>query len=102
MKKRGRGNRTSDFQIEPCHTNLMNAFKNKKKDILAFDFSKKTINTYLKLEICVVCRDFVLETNQMIFFFTSETLKTRVETGFSVHNIHLYFFEQVENAKWIL
>ena len=51
-------------------------------------FSKKTINTYLKLEIRVVCKEFlafryvvivIFETKGMIIYiFTSEILKTRV------------------------
>ena len=46
--------------------------------------SKKTINTYLKLENRVVCREFLafvvfFETNQMIIYICiSEILKTRV------------------------
>ena len=57
--------------------------------ILASDFFwKKTINTYLKLEINFICREFLsfkyvfiifFETNQVIIdFCTSEILKTRV------------------------
>ena len=51
-------------------------------------FSKKTINTYLKLEIRVACREFVAFKYVVIFFFetkqmiinicTLETLKTGV------------------------
>ena len=51
---------------------------------------------YLRLEIRVVCREFlafkyvfiVFETNRMIIYF-------------SVHNIHLNLWRQVENYKWI-
>ena len=57
--------------------------------ILASDFFKKTINTYLKLEIRVVCREFlafkyvfivfVFKTNQFIIYIrTLEIFKTRV------------------------
>jgi hypothetical protein len=55
-------------------------------------FSKKTIKTYLKLEIRVACREFIafryvvivfFETKQMIIYiFTSEILKTRVLNRF--------------------
>ena len=51
-------------------------------------FSEKTINTYLKLEIRVACREFLafkyvvivfFETKQMIIYIcTLEILKTRV------------------------
>ena len=51
-------------------------------------FFKKTINTYLKLEIRVVCREFYplnmsllffFETNQMLIYIcTSKIIKTRV------------------------
>ena len=57
---------------------------------------KKKINMYLKLEIRVVCREFLVfksvffKTNQMIIYIcTLEILKTRVKTGFSVHIVHL-------------
>ena len=64
--------------------------------ILASDFSKKEINTYLKLEIRDVCREFLafndvpiyrfFETKQMIIYiFTSEILKLAFKIGFSVH-----------------
>jgi hypothetical protein len=53
-----------------------------------FFFSKKTINTYLKLEIRVACREFLAFKYKVIVFFetkhviihicTSEILKTRV------------------------
>ena len=56
--------------------------------ILASVFSKKTINTYLKLEIRVACREFLafkyvvivfFEIKQMIIYIcTSEILKTHV------------------------
>ena len=45
--------------------------------IFVSDFFKKTINTYLKLEICVMCREFLafkyafvvlFESNQMIIY----------------------------------
>ena len=71
-------------------------------------FSKKTINTYLKLEIRVACREFLafkyvvivyFETKQMIIYIcTLKILKTRV----SVRNIRLYLCWQVEDTKWIL
>ena len=75
--------------------------------ISASDFCEKTINTYLKIEICVVCTEYVFiaffETNQMIIYIcTSEILKTRVKNQFLLHNIHLYLCGQVENTKWIL
>ena len=38
----------------------------------------------------------------IIHICSSEILKTRVKTGFLVHNIHLYLSGQVENTKWIL
>ena len=57
-------------------------------NILASDFSKKTINTYFKQEIRVVCREFLafkyalivfFETIQMIIYIcTSEILKMRI------------------------
>ena len=56
--------------------------------ILTSVFSKKTINTYLKLEIPVACREFLafkyvvivfFETNRMIIYIcTLEILETRV------------------------
>ena len=40
--------------------------------ILAFDFQKKTINMYLKLEICVMSNEFsalkFVKTNQTIIY----------------------------------
>ena len=43
------------------------------------------------------------ETKQMIIYIcTLEILKTRLKTGFSVRNIHLYLCWQVEDTKWIL
>ena len=60
--------------------------------ILSSDFFEKEINTFLKLEIRFVCREFLtfksvifvfFETNQMIIYkFTSEILKTRVYNRF--------------------
>ena len=57
-------------------------------NILAAFFSKKTINTYLNLEIRVACREFLafkyvvivfFETKQMIIYnCPSDILKTRV------------------------
>ena len=56
--------------------------------ILASDVFKKTIKTYLKLEICVVCSEFLairyvfiifFKTNKMIIYIcASEILKTFV------------------------
>ena len=71
------------------------------------------MNVYLKLEIRVVCREFLafkylitdfFETNQMIIdiFVHKKSQKLAFKTGFSVHNIHLYLCGQVENTKWIL
>ena len=55
---------------------------------ICFFFSKKTINMYLKLEICVACREFKVFKYEVIVFFekkqmiinicTSEILKTRL------------------------
>ena len=39
-----------------------------KNIILIFFFSQKTINTYLKLEIRFVCREFLAFKNLFIFF----------------------------------
>ena len=38
----------------------------------------------------------------IIYFCTSEILKTRVKNRFWVHNISLYLCGQVENTNWIL
>ena len=59
------------------------------------DAGKKTLNTHLKLEICVVCREVLafkhvvivfFETKKMIIYFcTSEILKTAVNKDENVH-----------------
>ena len=42
--------------------------------ILASVFFKKTINTYLKLEICVACREFIaFKYVFILFFFPNKT-----------------------------
>ena len=75
-------------------------------------FSKMTINTYLKLEILVVCREFlafkyvfVIFSKQiwwLFIFVYQKSWKLAFKTGFSVHNIYLYLCWQVEDDKWIL
>jgi hypothetical protein len=79
--------------------------------ILASVFFEKDKNTYSKLEIRVVCREFFFafkyvvivffETKQMIIYICT-SWKLAYKTGFSVHNIHLYLCWQVEDTKWIL
>ena len=49
----------------------------------------------------ILVSDF-LENLMIIYFHTSEILKTRFKNRFSVHNNHLYLCGQVENTKWIL
>ena len=44
----------------------------------------------------ILASDF-FETIQMIIYY-----ELAFQTGFSVHNIHLYLWWQVENTKWIL
>ena len=72
-------------------------------------YFEKKINIYLKLEIRVVCREYIhkyifivfFEKHQMIFYICkSETLK--LLNLFSVNNIHLNLCGQVKNSKWIL
>ena len=74
-------------------------------------FKKKKINTYLKLEICVVCREFQPLDMYLCFFETKlddylvffiRNLETRVQTGFSVYTIYMYLCGQVEITKWVL
>ena len=75
-------------------------------------FSKKTKDTYLKLEYCVVCREFLAFKYVFIVFFKQITWlfsfvhkkswKLTFTAGFSVQNIHFYLCGQVENTKWIL
>ena len=38
----------------------------------------------------------------LFLFVHQKSWKLAFNTGFSVHNIHLYFCSQVENTKWIL
>ena len=75
--------------------------------ILVSDFfEKKTINTYLKLEICVVFREFLpfkyvfivfFDKNQMIIYICkSEILKNRVYNRFLVNNIHINFGKKLK------
>ena len=79
-------------------------------DILLLIFSKKTINTYLKPEIRVVCRAFLAfkyvfigvffskQVSQMIIYnCISEILKT----GFSVPNIPQWFSTKILLRKSI-
>ena len=75
--------------------------------ILASDFFKKTINTYLKLEIRVMCRklafkyvfiDFLKQIRWSFIFVLQRSSKLAFKTGFSTHNIHLYLCWQAENA----
>ena len=78
--------------------------------ILAFVFSKKTINTYLKLKIRVACREFLAFEYVDIVFFQNKTddylylciRNLAFKTGFSVNNINLYLCWQVDDTKWIL
>ena len=68
---------------------------------------------YLKLEICVVCKEFLVFEYLYIIFFrnksddyfficTSDILKLVFKTSFSVLNIHLYLCGQVENIDIVL
>jgi len=66
--------------------------------ILASVFWKQTTNTYLKLEIRVVCREFLAFKYVVIGNLENSDLNL----GFSVHNIHLYLCWQVKDTKWIL
>jgi len=61
-------------------------------------FWKQTTNTYLKLEIRVVCREFLAFKYVVIGNLENSDLNL----GFSVHNIHLYLCWQVKDTKRIL
>ena len=64
---------------------------------------------YLKLEICFVCREFIVfkyvfivlfKTNQMIICIWHQKFwELAFKTCFLVHNIHLYLCWQVVNTK---
>ena len=67
---------------------------------------------YLKLEICVACREFLdfkyifidfFKTKQMnTYICTSEILKTHVYNQFFGTQYSFYLCWQVEDTKWIL
>ena len=88
-----------------CFENFKNT--NNMYNILASVFSKKTMNTYLTLEIRVACRELLtfkyvvfFETKPMInYICTLEILKLAFKTGFSVQNIRLYLCLQVLDTK---
>ena len=73
-------------------------------------FSKKTINMFLKLEICVACREFFAFKYVVIVFFRNKTdensylyIRNLENSSLKlVHKIHLYLCWQVDDTKWIL
>ena len=75
-------------------------------------FFRKDDKYYLKLEIRVMCREFLALKYVFIFFSKQirwlfifvhrKSWKLALKTGFSINNIHLYLCWQEENTKWIL
>ena len=76
-------------------------------------FSKKTLNTYLKLKIRVVYRKFFtvkyvfivfIQNKSYIIFLYIRNLENsclKIKPGFPVQNIHFYLCGQVVNTKGI-
>ena len=66
------------------------------------DFSKRTINKYIKLKIRVVFRELlVVKCLFNVFSKQIKYWKLVLKTVFSVHNIHYYLYGHVEITKWI-
>ena len=70
--------------------------------LASFFFSKKTINSYLKLEIHVVCREFVAFKYVVIVFFKTKPMIISIFTSEILKTVLLFICICVDREKSIL